>query len=172
MNIKFLRRDQHLKPYPGVFHSKIITHNNKYNSTRTPPVWICLFLRSWHLLNVAYQFHQFPRNNHHRHRLLVCWTPDQVFPSEIACLVPPIQSGENAFTTFSTVLEKGMHRGPRGPNGQELSMSTNSRSKANFSFQFMTSYVWYSMEKLSGDLLFGLKLVQLSILPMLFIQFV
>ena len=45
-------------------------------------------------------------------------------------------------------------------------------SKANFSFQFMTTYVWYSMEKLAGDLLLGLKLVKLSILPMLFIQFV
>ena len=31
--------------------------------------------------------------------------------------------------------------------------------------------VWYSMEKLAGDLLFGLKLVKLSILPMLFVQF-
>ena len=42
--------------------------------------------------------------------------------------------------------------------------STNSRPKANFSFQFMASYVWYSMEKLAGDLLFGLKLVKRSIL--------
>ena len=45
-------------------------------------------------------------------------------------------------------------------------------SKANFSFQFIASYVWYSMEKLAGDLLFGLNLVKLSILPKLFIQFV
>ena len=45
-----------------------------------------------------------------------------------------------------------------------------SRPKANFSLQFMARYVWYSMEKLAGDLLFGLKLVKLSILPMLFIQ--
>ena len=49
--------------------------------------------------------------------------------------------------------------------------SSNSRSKANFSFQFMTSCVWYSMEKLAGNLLFGLKLVKLSVLSMLFIQF-
>ena len=28
-------------------------------------------------------------------------------------------------------------------------------SKANFSFQFMAGYVWYSMEKLASDLLFG-----------------
>ena len=32
-------------------------------------------------------------------------------------------------------------------------------------------YVWYSVEKLAGDLLFGLRLVNLSILPMLFIPF-
>ena len=30
-------------------------------------------------------------------------------------------------------------------------------SKANFSFQFIASYVWYSMEKLVGDLLLGSK---------------
>ena len=41
--------------------------------------------------------------------------------------------------------------------------SANSWSKANFSFQFMAGYVWYSMEKLAGDLLFGLKLMKLSI---------
>ena len=29
----------------------------------------------------------------------------------------------------------------------------------NFSFQFIASYVEYSMEKLAGDLLFGLKFV-------------
>ena len=51
-------------------------------------------------------------------------------------------------------------------------LSTNSRSRRNFSFQFMVSYVWYSMEKLAGDPLFGLKLVKLSILPTLFTQFV
>ena len=45
--------------------------------------------------------------------------------------------------------------------------SPNSRSKENFSFQFIASYVWYSMENLAGDLLFGLKLVKLSILPTL-----
>ena len=33
-------------------------------------------------------------------------------------------------------------------------------SKANF-FQFIASYVWYSVEKLAGDLLFGLKFVKL-----------
>ena len=32
---------------------------------------------------------------------------------------------------------------------------TNSRSNANFSFQFIASYVWYSMENLAGDLLLG-----------------
>ena len=31
------------------------------------------------------------------------------------------------------------------------------RPKANFSFQFIASYVWYSMEKLAGDLLLGSK---------------
>ena len=46
-----------------------------------------------------------------------------------------------------------------------------SRSNTNF-YQFMASYVWNSTEKLAGDLLFGLKLVKLSILPMLSIQFV
>ena len=45
-------------------------------------------------------------------------------------------------------------------------------SKANFSFQLIASYVWCSMENLAGDLLFGLKLVKLSILPILFTQFV
>ena len=45
----------------------------------------------------------------------------------------------------------------------------NSWSKANVSFQFIASYVWYSMENLAGDLLFGLKFVKLSILPTLFI---
>ena len=38
-------------------------------------------------------------------------------------------------------------------------LSPNSRSKTNFSFQFIASYVWYSIEKLAGDLLLGLKLV-------------
>ena len=33
----------------------------------------------------------------------------------------------------------------------------NNQSKANFSFQFITSYVWYIVEKLAGDLLFGLN---------------
>ena len=32
--------------------------------------------------------------------------------------------------------------------------------------------VWYSMEKLAGDFLFGLTFVKLSILPMLSIPFV
>ena len=45
--------------------------------------------------------------------------------------------------------------------------SSNSKSKANFSFQFIASYVWYTVEKLAGDLLFGLKFVKLSILPTL-----
>ena len=35
---------------------------------------------------------------------------------------------------------------------------TNSWSNANFSFQFIASYVWYSIEKLTSDLLFGLSL--------------
>ena len=51
-------------------------------------------------------------------------------------------------------------------------LSPKSRSKTNFSFQFTASYVWYSMENLAGDLLFGLKFVKLSILPTLFIHFV
>ena len=51
-------------------------------------------------------------------------------------------------------------------------LSTNSRSKANFFFQFIASYVWYSMEKLAGDLLSGLKLVKPSILQTVFIHFV
>ena len=34
-------------------------------------------------------------------------------------------------------------------------ISSNSRSNANFSFQFIASYVWYSTEKLAGDLLLG-----------------
>ena len=46
------------------------------------------------------------------------------------------------------------------------------RSKTNFSIQFIASYVWYSMENLAGDVLLGLKLVKLSILPTLFIHFV
>ena len=37
--------------------------------------------------------------------------------------------------------------------------SPNSRSKVNFSFQFIVSYVWYNKEKLAGDLLLGLKFV-------------
>ena len=37
---------------------------------------------------------------------------------------------------------------------------------------YSLSYVWYSVEKLAGDLLFGLKFMKLLILPMLFIQFV
>ena len=32
--------------------------------------------------------------------------------------------------------------------------------------------MWYTMKKLAGDLLFGLKFVKLSILPTLFIHFV
>ena len=51
-------------------------------------------------------------------------------------------------------------------------LSPKSRSKTNFSFQFTASYVWYSMENLAGDLLFGLKFVKLSILPTFFIHFV
>ena len=45
------------------------------------------------------------------------------------------------------------------------------RSNENLSFQFISSYVGYSMESLAGDLLLGLKFVQLPILPTLFIQF-
>ena len=30
-------------------------------------------------------------------------------------------------------------------------------------FNFISSYVWYSMEKLAGDLLLGLKFVKLPI---------
>ena len=33
----------------------------------------------------------------------------------------------------------------------------------SFSFQFIASYVWYSMENLAGDLLLGLKFVKLPI---------
>ena len=51
-------------------------------------------------------------------------------------------------------------------------LSPKSWSKANFSFQFIASYMLYTMEKLAGDLLLGLKFVKLSILPTLFIQFV
>ena len=40
------------------------------------------------------------------------------------------------------------------PNFNPLS---NSRSSANFSFQFIASYVWYSLENLAGDLLMGVK---------------
>ena len=32
-------------------------------------------------------------------------------------------------------------------------------SKSNFSFQFIVSYVWYTVENLACDLLFGLKFV-------------
>ena len=45
-------------------------------------------------------------------------------------------------------------------------LSPNSWSKANFSFQFIASYVWY--KNLAGGLLLGLKFIKLSILPMLF----
>ena len=51
-------------------------------------------------------------------------------------------------------------------------LSPNSRSKTNFSFQFIASYVWYSMESLAGDLMLGVKLVKLSILPTLSIYLV
>ena len=40
------------------------------------------------------------------------------------------------------------------------------------SFKFIASSVCYTMEKLSRDLLFGLKFVKLSILPTLFAHFV
>ena len=51
-------------------------------------------------------------------------------------------------------------------------LSPSTWSNANFSFQFIVSYVWYIMENLAGDLLLGLKFVKLSILPSLFIHFV
>ena len=51
-------------------------------------------------------------------------------------------------------------------------LSPSIQSKTNFSFQFIASYVWYSMEKLADDPLFGVKFVKLSILPTLFIHFV
>ena len=35
----------------------------------------------------------------------------------------------------------------------------NSRSNANFSFQFIANYVWWSMEYLAGDPMLGLKFV-------------
>ena len=38
-------------------------------------------------------------------------------------------------------------------------LNPNSRSNANFSFQFIVSSVWYSMEDLAGDFLLGLKFV-------------
>ena len=50
--------------------------------------------------------------------------------------------------------------------------SPNNWSKTNFSFFNLWPAMWNGMEKLAGDLLFGLKLVNLSILPMLFILFV
>ena len=50
--------------------------------------------------------------------------------------------------------------------------NNNSRSKTNFSFQFIAIYVCYTKGILAGDLLFGLKFVKLSILPTLFIHFV
>ena len=53
-----------------------------------------------------------------------------------------------------------------------LTQVFSNRSKTNFSFEFIDSYVWYSMESLAGDLLFGLKFVKLAILPTLFINFV
>ena len=68
---------------------------------------------------------------------------------------------------------KAWNRGER-QLGHHLvnSFSPNSWSTANFSFQFIASYVWYSMEKLADDLLFGLKFVKLSVLPTIFIHFV
>ena len=55
----------------------------------------------------------------------------------------------------------------------DRSISPNSRSNANFSFQFIASCVWYNMENLAGDLLLGLKFVsKLPILPTLFLDFV
>ena len=50
--------------------------------------------------------------------------------------------------------------------------NNNSRSKTNFSFQFIAIYVCYTKGILAGDLLFGLKFVKLSILPTHFIHFV
>ena len=58
------------------------------------------------------------------------------------------------------------------PKGSLNPLSLKSRSKTNFSFQFIASYVWYSMENLAGDLWLWLKFVKLSILPTLFIHFV
>ena len=50
----------------------------------------------------------------------------------------------------------------------QLTLSPDSRSKTNFSFQFIASYVWYSLENLAGDLLLGLTfVVKLPILPTL-----
>ena len=51
-------------------------------------------------------------------------------------------------------------------------LGSNSWSNTKFSFQFLASYVWYSVEKLAGDLFLGLKFVKLSILPILFRHFV
>ena len=82
----------------------------------------------------------------------------------------PIEISGREFTENSKKSEEP------GPTKQEIPLHqlwlTNSRSKTNFSFQLMVSYVWYSMEKLAGDLLLVLKLVKVSILPMPFIQFV
>ena len=50
-------------------------------------------------------------------------------------------------------------------------LSLNSRSKSNFSFQFIASCV-VQYGELAGYHLFGSKLVKLSILPILFVQFV
>ena len=43
------------------------------------------------------------------------------------------------------------------------SLSPN-RIQSNFSCRVMRSYVWYSMEKLAGDLLLELKSVKLEII--------
>ena len=49
-----------------------------------------------------------------------------------------------------------------------VNLSPNSWSTTNFSFQFIASYVRYSMENLVGDLSLGLKFVLLPILLLMF----
>ena len=65
-----------------------------------------------------------------------------------------LQSAQLHFTcTIISAIASGTQSISANP------LSPNSWSNANFSFQFMASYVWYTMDKLAGDLLLGLKFV-------------
>ena len=111
----------------------------------------------------------------------VCDLPTAKIISREVCIFSVCYAGNtiNSVTKANVCLEKYMPlwrnsflaSGCYRPCLLNPLLSPNSRSKANFSFQFIAMCVWHTMEKCAGNLLFG-SLLNYQILPTLFILFV